>query len=110
MTTPPTTRAEVQPGSRLDALLATYAELKPKVDEMAGRLKGVTDAIKNELQASAPAAQKVDVDHPSLAQPLRLSYVESWRLDAKTLKAERPEVYVAYAQKSGAWQLRGVSA
>jgi predicted phage-related endonuclease len=103
-------RADVQACSRLEELLARYAELKPQADEAATRLKAVTDAIKNELQNAAPAAQKVDVDHPMLAQPLRLSYVESWRLDAKQLKAERPEVYVAFAQKSGAWQLRGVSA
>lgn len=106
----PAPRAEVRPDSRLEQLLAVYAELKPQADETATRLKGITDAIKSELQASHPHAQRVEVAHPALPEALRLSYVESWRLDTKQLKADKPEVYVAYAQKSGSWQLRGVSA
>lgn len=101
--------ASVQPGSRLDDLLAAYAELKPKADEAANRLKAVTDAIKSELQTAKPDARRIDVDHAALTQPLRLSYVESWRLDTKRLKAERPETYVTYASKGGKWELRGVS-
>lgn len=103
------TWAPVAPGSRLDDLLATYAELKPRVDELATRLKAITDGIKSELQAAAPDARRVDVDHEALPQPLRLSYVEGWSLDTKRFKAERPEVYVAYARKGGKWELRGVS-
>jgi hypothetical protein len=110
MTDTLTAKAEVQPGSRLDDLLATYADLKPRVDELAGRLKAVSDGIKAELQAQAPEAQRVDVAHDALAQPLRLSYVESWRLDTKQLKAEQPETYVRYAIKGGKWELRGLSA
>jgi quinol monooxygenase YgiN len=71
-------RAQVEPGSRLEDLLATYAHLKPAADEAETRLKAVTDAIKAELSAAAPGALKVDVAHEALAQPLRLSYVESW--------------------------------
>lgn len=106
----PTQRATVEPGSRLDDLLATYAELKPQVDELTARLKDVTDAIKRELQAAAPHASKVDVDHPALTLPLRLNWVESWSLDSKRLKAEMPEIYVTYARKGGRWDLRGRSA
>jgi hypothetical protein len=102
-------RAVVQPGSRLEDLLAMYAYLKPAADETADRLKSVTDAIKAELAAVAPGAAQVEVSHEVLAQPLRLSYVESWRLDTKRLKAEDPGVYVRYAIKSGSWQLRGIS-
>lgn len=100
-------RTAVQPGSRLDDLLAVYAELKPQADEVAARLKAVTDAIKAELMAAAPGATRVDVDHAALPAPLRLSYVESWTLDAKRMKTEAPEVYVAFARKGGSWQLRG---
>ncbi|BEL07852.1 hypothetical protein Q0Z83_060430 [Actinoplanes sichuanensis] len=105
----PAQRAAVEPGSRLDDLLATYAELKPRVDELTGRLKSVTDAIKAELTSANPAAVRVDVDHPALAMPLRLSYVESWSLDTKRLKEEQPAVYVTYARKGGRWDLRGRS-
>lgn len=108
--TPPVTRAEVQPGSRLDDLLAVYAGLKPRADEIATRLKAVTDAIKTELMTAAPGAQRIDVEHVALPQPLRLSYVESWTLDTKRLKVEAPETYVAFARKGGSWQLRGQQA
>ena len=110
MTAPLIPRASVEPGSRLDDLLATYAHLKPEADELAGRLKSVTDAIKAELSLTilgTPALQ-VDVAHVALAQPLRLSYVERWDLDTKRMKVEDPEAYVRFARKSGRWELRGV--
>lgn len=110
MTDVSSARAEVLPGSRLDDLLAAYAELKPRADEALERLKTVTDGIKAELHAGAPDAQQVDVAHPALPQALRLSYVERWTLDAKRLKADDPETYVRYARKGGSWQLRGLSA
>jgi hypothetical protein len=110
MSGPPSVRADVRPGSRLNDLLATYAVLKPQADEVAARLKAVTDGIKTELMASAPEARRIDVDHAALAQPLRLSYVESWRLDTKKLKADDPATYVKYAVQGGKWELRGVTA
>jgi hypothetical protein len=109
--TQPTTEtpwATVDPGSRLDDLLAMYAALKPEADELATRLKTVTDAIKAELSAAVPGAQRVDVAHPALSQPLRLSYVERWELDTRRMKAEAPETYVQFARKSARWELRGV--
>jgi hypothetical protein len=54
----------VEPGSRLEELLATYAVLKPQADELTAQLKAVTDGIKTEMSAAAPGAQKVDVAHP----------------------------------------------
>lgn len=106
---PEAVRADVAPGSRLDDLLAMYAQLKPQVDENATRLKAVTDAIKIELMAASPQARRIEVGHPALVQPLRLSYVESWTLDTKRLKAEDPATYVRYARKGGKWELRGVT-
>jgi hypothetical protein len=97
-----------QPGSRLEDLLATYVHLKPEADELTMRLKTVTDAIKAEITAAMPGEQSIDVRHPTLAMPLRLSYVERWNLDTKQLKAHEPETYVRYARKSGRWELRGV--
>lgn len=97
------------PGSRLDDLLGTYADLKPQSDELVSRLKSVTDAIKNELQQAEPTSTQIDVDHHALMLPLRMSYVERWELDVKRLKAEDPAVYVQYARKGGRWELRGVN-
>lgn len=102
------TPAKVEPGGRLSDLLAAYAALKPQVDELTGRLDAIKDAIKAELTSSAPDARSVEVRHPALASPLRLSYVESWRIDTKALKADAPETYVRYAVKSGRWELRAV--
>jgi hypothetical protein len=94
--------------NRLNDLLAAYAELKPAADESAARLKAVTDAIKHELRAADPSAAQFNLNHPALAQPLRVSYVERWDLDASRLKAEDPETYVRFARKGGSWQLRAV--
>lgn len=110
MTAPATTWAEVAPGSRLEDLLAVYAHLKPQADELTARLKDVTDAIKSELRTTRPDSTRIDVTHPALPQALRLSYVESWRIDTKRLKAESPLTYATFATKSGKWELRGVSA
>jgi len=107
--TPPPVWADVQPGSRLEDLLATYAELKPRADELGTRLKSVTDGIKAELTAQRPDAQSIDVAHDALTTPLRLTYVEKWTLDSKRLKADDPTTYVSYARKSGAWVLKAVS-
>lgn len=108
MTTPTIPQVAVEPGTRLADLLAMYDHLKAQADEAGQRFDTVKNAIKAELAAAAPGAPQVDVAHSALTQPLRLSYVESWRLDAKRMKAEAPETYVRYAAKSGSWQLRGV--
>ncbi|HEX7038700.1 MAG TPA: hypothetical protein VF202_01145 [Trueperaceae bacterium] len=96
-----------EPGSRLDSLLAEYAALKPQVDELTSRFNAVKDAIKVELTTAAPEARQIRVTHDALGAPLRLSYIESWRVDAKRLKAEDPATYVRYAVKSARWELRG---
>lgn len=101
-------QAKVESGSRLDDLLATYAELKPAADEITGRLKTVTDAIKSELTSAVPDTRRIDVAHEALAQPLRLTYVERWELDTKRLKVDEPSLYVRYARKSTRWELRGM--
>jgi hypothetical protein len=103
---------QIQPqaGSRLDDLCALYAELKPRADELTARLKVVTDAIKAELTAAAPGAQRIGLSHEALPAPLRLAYIESWSLDSKRLKADDPALYVRYARKTGKWELRGQKA
>lgn len=97
-----------EPGSRLESLLAEYDVAKARADEAAARLKTITDGIKAETLAQELNAvdDRFDITSPYLAAPLRLSYVESWRLDAKRMKAEDPAMYVTYAVKGGSWQLR----
>lgn len=98
----------IMPSARLSDLLAAYAALKSQVDELTDQLDAIKDGIKRELTTAAPGATQIRVDHPALAQGLQLTYVESWRVDAKTLKAADPETYVRYAVKGGRWELRAV--
>lgn len=99
----------VTPGSRLESLLAAYADLKPQVDALTNRFEGVKTALKLELVSAHPDATQIDVTHPTLAQPLRMRYISRWRLDTERLKRDDPRTYVEYAKPAGRWELRGVS-
>jgi len=94
--------------TRLAQLLAQYDLAKAERDKAAEAFEAISAAIKAELVNAAPGAHDIRVEHPELARPLRLFAVESWRIDAKKLKAESPETYVRFAKKSTAWQLRAV--
>jgi hypothetical protein len=95
-----------QPETRLDALAAEYAQLKPLADATNARLKEITDGIKAELAVAAPGKTSVDFVSPMLDRPLRMTAKTSWRLDSKRLKAEDPGTYVKYAVQSTSWELR----
>lgn len=99
-------RVTGEPGTRLEQLHAAHAQAKAAAD-----LRTITDALKAELSAHVPTGPGracVDLVPPDGAGylPLRLAYVESWRVDSRKLKAEDPETYVRYAKKSGAWVLK----
>lgn len=94
------------PASRLEQLHAAYADAKAEQDAAAKKLKAITDAIKVEVTSLDPNERRFEITGASGAPPLRLTYVESWRVDSKRLKAEQPELYVAYAKQSGAWTLK----
>lgn len=97
-----------EPGSRLEQLHARYEMAKAKADEAEAELKTITDAIKAEALALVDGnVTAIELTHwAGVPIPLRLTYVESWRVDAKRLKAEDPVAYAMYATKSGTWQLR----
>jgi hypothetical protein len=96
--------------SRLEQLAAQYDMAKAEAEKAANDLKAITDAIKFELMNEAPEGEtSIELQSPDLAHPLRLTAVESWRVDAKKLKAEDPLTYVRYAKKSTSWTLRAVS-
>lgn len=97
------------PDSRLEQLHAQYATAKAEADRANEVLKAITDAIKLEVTQAAPDGEaRIDL-HSAHGPALRLSYIESWRLDSKRLKADNPGIYVKYAKKSGAWQLKAVA-
>jgi hypothetical protein len=96
-----------QAGTRLEQLHALYEEAKARKDEAETALKAITDGIKAELAQQAPGAERVVVTGTA-GPPLQMTYVESWRVDSRKLKAQDPETYVRYATKSGTWKLEKV--
>lgn len=90
---------------RLAALHASYADAKAQADAAAERLAAIKDGIKAELAALAPEGSTKIALLGSDGPPLTLVHSESWRVDARKLKAEDPETYVRYAKKSESWTL-----
>jgi hypothetical protein len=97
-----------QADSRLEQLHAMYETLKANKDEAEKQLKAVTDAIKSEVSAMLPQGSTAATITGQAGPPLALTWVESWRLDSRKMKAEDPETYVRYATKSGTWKLEKV--
>lgn len=93
-----------QAGTRLEQLHASYEEAKAAKDEAETRLKGITDAIKAEVQQLAPGSERMEI-RGDYGPALSMTYVESWRVDSKRMRAEDPETYVRYAVKQGTWKL-----
>lgn len=98
-----------QPETRLEALTAQYDLAKAEVDKAGEALKAITDGIKHELRTAAPGETSILLTSDLLARPLLLAQIESWRVDAKKLKAEDPLTYVRFATKSFSWSMRPVS-
>lgn len=96
-------------GTRLEQLQAAYVDAKAEADAATAHLKTITDGLKVELSQAAPEGV-ARIELAAGAGPaLRLSYSESWRVDARKLKAEDPLTYARYAKKSGSWSLRVVA-
>lgn len=100
---PPVVRPD--PDTRLDQLAAEYASLKPLADEYAARLKTIIDGIKAELVALHPDQSEITLIGSTVPDALRLEAVTSWRLDSKTFKKDKPEIWVRYAKQSTSWRL-----
>lgn len=98
--------AAVPPGSRLEELLGRYEMEKAAAEESASRFKDLTDAIKAEARAMYPGATALSLAGGPGLPVLGLTWIESWRFDAKQLKADDPHTYVRYAVKGGKWELR----
>lgn len=109
MTTETATRNEPvvpEAGSRLKQLVATYARLKPELEELTERFEAAKASIKAELAEARPGETSVTLIDPLLDRPLRMTHKTSWRIDSKKLKKELPETYVRYAYQSSTWELR----
>ena len=83
---------------------ARYAEAKEAADAAAETLKGATSKLKAAITEASGGAYRTVLNVPGF-KPVNLTYVESWRIDTKRLKAEQPALYVDYAERSGAWRL-----
>lgn len=101
---PPVVHAPAE--SRLEALCAEYAAIKPEADELAKRLKDVVDGIKAETMAAAPEGEtSVVLRSAALPDAYRVHAVESMALDTRRLKAEDPLTYASYTAKRVSWRL-----
>ena len=94
------------PGSILEDLLAAEAAAEAAQREAADRLKGLRDRIKAELTQAHPGVEKFDIAGTPHRPAKQLTWVNTVQLDAKRLKAEKPLLYVEYAQFGGRWELR----
>lgn len=99
-----------EPESRLAHLAARYDALKARADTAKADLEELTTAIKAEMAAAAghAAGPAIVLDTPDLQRPLRLTAVESWKIDAKRLKVDDPVTYVRWARKSMSLKLERV--
>lgn len=101
---------DIVPTQQIASLLAAFRD----ADAIAKEATRRADEIKDQLKvAMMDAAQAVDPDDSlkNIAVGVgdvkaTLKWVESWRMDTPRLKSEHPEIYAAYAKKSGALQLR----
>lgn len=92
--------------NKLSQLYAEYERLKPRVDELSGQLKAITDAIKVELTLANPGHTRIDIVHPNLTKPMHLLWVTSRRLDPKQVKSLAPDVHAQCSVERGRWELR----
>lgn len=105
---PPPFQVAPTRSSRLEHLHSIYADAKAKKDGATEDFQAVVDAIKAELNAAAPGQERIELIGTA-GPPLRLTTVESWRVDSRKLKAEAPETYVRYAKKSLSQTLKVVA-
>lgn len=95
-------------------LAAAYAQAQEAVkaatehkDTLAAQLKAACEAAA--LSAGRDMADtRVELEGDTFA--VRVTPVESWRVDAKRLKTEQPHFYAAYAKKSTSLRLEVVPA
>lgn len=106
-TAPDTPRMVITPvpGSLLENLLAQEHAAEAASREAADRLKGLRDQIKAELTLAHPGVEKFDIAGTPHRPAKQLNWVGTVRLDTKRLKAEKPHLYVEYAEFGGKWVL-----
>jgi hypothetical protein len=104
---PPPALIAAPPGSRLEQLLASYESLKAAAEEAKARYEALTDAIKAELAAAAPAGtQEMLLTGPPGLPRLRMSWKSPFRFDVKRFRTEHPKLYVRYETRGGHFELR----
>lgn len=101
---PVTPVVNYEPGSRLEQLHGEYLAAKAEESSAKARAKAATDALKREMTDAAPGATTVDLEGAA-GKALHLTFVETWRFNSVQFKADDPETYVRYAEKSGSWKL-----
>lgn len=93
------------PDSKLEQLHALFGPAKDRRDAAEAEFKQIQDALKAEVMAASGNAERAVLTSP-YGPPLTLTRSESWRVDSKRLKTERPDIYVLFAKASESWTLR----
>lgn len=104
----PTPVVTPEPESRLDQLTARYETAKALAKQASDEFEDLKTSLKAELASRHPEQKRVVLSSPHLLTPLELKAVPSWRFDSKRCKAERPDIYAAFAKQSTSWRLEAV--
>jgi hypothetical protein len=95
----------VEPGSRLESLLALRDAAKAAVDAAEAQMRTVKDGITAELTAMHPGTGAFDIPAAPGRSALTLRYSAPNMFDAKRFKEERPDLYPNYLKPSPRWTL-----
>jgi hypothetical protein len=101
---PPEPYTEVPADPNLRVLLDRYRETKAEAADAKKRADEAAAELKIALTLAHPGTNKVAVVGHGPA--VRLSYVESSRLDTAKLRANLGDLVDQYTKTSGSWQLR----
>lgn len=90
--------------SRIIALRATYGEANRKAKAAADELKNAKSKLQAAIRETSETATRYVLNVPGFS-PILLTYSEPWGLNTERLKAEKPAVYVEYAEKGTRWTM-----
>lgn len=96
---------QVEPGSRLEALLAQQVEAKAAADETEKRMASIKAGIAAELTERHPGTGAFDIPGGPGRPALTLRYTAPRMFSAKEFKADQPALYEQYRRPSPRWTL-----
>jgi hypothetical protein len=96
---------QVEPGSRLEALLAQQVDAKAAADEAENRMASIKAGIAAELTEQHPGTGAFDIPGGPGRPALTLRYTAPRMFSQKEFKADQPALYEQYRRPSPRWTL-----